>query len=401
MAGLSPRLSHVVETMAGTQRMGDTPKFRAPPAENRQRFKADSVSLGEGLRSAFAHENRGPTPAQASAIRAETETHERHQEELQRRMAVEHERRSQLLRRDRLEREKRAQELLAAKQRQREEADRKKKSYEREVRRRSSSPVKARPHTFQAPSRSQVVEAYTPPPQGKIFVLNDRRPAEHLNRNSEPRMFRGSSPEKSSAMQSPARQWQVLGPEASASSSPPPKIGVSMLPPKSLRGEMVQPSVMMVPQEDHNVEARLFASRPAFTPKAPHLTQMVSPPQPAVARRPPPVISGAVPVLSQPGSSQMSRALSSASVTSTESAHTPTPPAGIGISFVPDQDGNLLIAHLVPGGPAMLSGQLYIGDRLLSVSGQPVAGKTVPEVIRMILGPKDTEVRSAREKEQR
>ena len=69
-----------------------------------------------------------------------------------------------------------------------------------------------------------------------------------------------------------------------------------------------------------------------------------------------------------------------------------TPPAGIGISFVPDQDGNLLIAHLVPGGPAMLSGQLYIGDRLLSVSGQPVAGKTVPEVIRMVLGPKGTEV---------
>ena len=68
-------------------------------------------------------------------------------------------------------------------------------------------------------------------------------------------------------------------------------------------------------------------------------------------------------------------------------------PAGIGISFVPDQDGNLLIAHLVPGGPALMSGQLFIGDRLLSVSGQSVAGKAVPEIIRMVLGPKDSEVR--------
>lgn len=74
-------------------------------------------------------------------------------------------------------------------------------------------------------------------------------------------------------------------------------------------------------------------------------------------------------------------------------AVSPPMPAGIGISFVPDQDGNLLIAHLVPGGPALMSGQLFIGDRLLSVSGQSVAGKTVPEIIRMVLGPKGSEVR--------
>ena len=39
-----------------------------------------------------------------------------------------------------------------------------------------------------------------------------------------------------------------------------------------------------------------------------------------------------------------------------------------------------------------MSGQLFVGDLLLSVSGQPVTGKTVPEIIRMVLGPKDTEV---------
>mmetsp|Transcript_67290 Transcript_67290/g.98447 ORF Transcript_67290/g.98447 Transcript_67290/m.98447 type:complete len:466 (+) Transcript_67290:63-1460(+) len=325
--GLSPRLSHVVETMAGTQRRGDTPKFRPPPVENRQRFRADSVSLGEGLRCAFAHENRGPTPEQAAAIRADMAEHERRHAELERRMAEEQEGRSKLLLRDRLEREERARKVLAA------------KYPERHV----TSGI--------------------------------------LNHDDSPR-----------------RQWQVLERNDSIIASP----GV-ILPARHLGREVVhvEPSVMMVPQQGHNVEERLFASRPSFTPKAPHAPspQATLPPPSDVqiqmpAQRPPAPQAGTPPILIQLGSSRMkmSRPLSPASVASRGGGPMLTP-AGIGISFVPDQDGNLLIAHLVPGGPAMLSGQLYIGDRLLSVSGQPVAGKTVPEVIRMILGPKDTEVR--------
>lgn len=124
----------------------------------------------------------------------------------------------------------------------------------------------------------------------------------------------------------------------------------------------VTASAIMVPTPRHNVEERLFTDRPSFTTKP----KDNSPPR--------------VPSLNMP-------------VTASTVAPSLTPPAGIGISFVPDQDGNLLIAHLVPGGPAQATGNLFVGDRLLSVSGQPVAGKTVPEVIRMVLGPKDSEVR--------
>jgi len=327
MVGLSPRLSHVVETMAGTQRRGDTPKFRPPPVENRQRFRADSVSLGEGLRCAFAHENRGPTPEQVAAIHADMAEHERRQAELERRMAEEQEGRSKLLLRDRLEREERARKALAAKYPERHVAS------------------------------------------GILNHDNSRR-----------------------------RQWQVLEPNDSTTASP----GV-IFPARHLGGEVVhvEPSVMMVPQQGHNVEERLFASRPSFTPKAQRAPspQATLPPPSEVqiqmpAQRPPAPQAGTPPILIQLGSSRMkmSRPLSPAPVAPTGGGPMLTP-AGIGISFVRDQDGNLLIAHLVPGGPAMLSGQLYIGDRLISVSGQPVAGKTVPEVIRMILGPKDSEVR--------
>jgi C-terminal processing protease CtpA/Prc len=54
------------------------------------------------------------------------------------------------------------------------------------------------------------------------------------------------------------------------------------------------------------------------------------------------------------------------------------------------QSGGLLVANLVPGGPAAASGQVSKGDELLAVDGQPVAGKSIPDVIRMILGPTNT-----------
>jgi hypothetical protein len=121
-----------------------------------------------------------------------------------------------------------------------------------------------------------------------------------------------------------------------------------------------EPSAMMVHQQQHNVEERLFATRPSFTPKvqtAPaSAPEVKSPSERIPSPRPTPPASPAAP------------AATTSTSTSTPSApQRPPPPAGIGISFVPDQDGNLLIAHLVPGGPAMMSGQMYIGDRLLAV----------------------------------
>ena len=115
--GLSPRLSHVVETMAGTQRKGDIPNWRAQrrlEVANRRPVKADEVSLAEGLRSAFAHENRGPTEAQAAAIRAEKEHFEQREQEKRQRIEAEQARRAELLTLDRQERERRAQLALEA-----------------------------------------------------------------------------------------------------------------------------------------------------------------------------------------------------------------------------------------------------------------------------------------------
>ena len=359
--GMSPRLSHVVETMAGTQKIGDGPPnwraLRRQEAENRQPFRAQSISLGEGLRSAFAHENRGPTAAQADAIRREKEAYERSVEERQRRLAQEQERRADLLIRDRMERQRRAAQELEAKRRAGEswvpnvDAE---GSQQHPMPTGTSQAVysaqgglpQSRPHAVRTSQTVHVPGPYVPPPQGMGF------PA-------------AQPPERRSASAVP-RQWEVLGSKSNYSTGPTSGIFVTMQPAGQASSQQVamspEPSAMMVPQQSHNVEERLFAQPPSFTPK----WQSVPAPAPEAGARSeqPPALQPPVPT--PPTSGQSAQGAPVATSAPAEPQR-PAPPAGIGISFVPDQDGNLLIAHLVPGGPAMMSGQMYIGDRLLAV----------------------------------
>jgi len=69
-------------------------------------------------------------------------------------------------------------------------------------------------------------------------------------------------------------------------------------------------------------------------------------------------------------------------------------PAGIGISLSPLQSGGMLVANLVPGGPAALTGKVHMGDELKAVDGRLIAGSNIPDVIRLILGPSGTQVMS-------
>jgi hypothetical protein len=495
----------VIETMAGTQRRGDTPKFVPPKFENRQRFKSDSVSLDSGLRAAFSHENRGPNKEQVEIILAQKEYHEQWQQERERKLAEEQARRRALLERERLERDRRLKAEREAINQQRYEIERQKRIREQEERqrrlvieqqreareaqerssreaqerssrearkaaevqraneehqrsldeqkrrvrqeieakraeeeRRARAEIQAREAKVQKENarremevqareakraareeaeerqraaremevrRSQALEqeqrqTYPRDHKGIPVVIGGAHAELARQRAEQERQRQRSSP--SPAMQGSASRPDLLGSQLGS----PPVQTISRATADLLVGSLVQPpsptstprdikpttpepsisltsmtsvaegsprhqntwyaptvtaSAIMVPTPRHNVEERLFTDRPSFTTKP----KDNSPPR--------------VPSLNLP-------------VTASTVAPSLTPPAGIGISFVPDQDGNLLIAHLVPGGPAQATGNLFVGDRLLSVSGQPVAGKTVPEVIRMVLGPKDSEV---------
>ncbi|EKX41531.1 hypothetical protein GUITHDRAFT_153826 [Guillardia theta CCMP2712] len=74
--------------------------------------------------------------------------------------------------------------------------------------------------------------------------------------------------------------------------------------------------------------------------------------------------------------------------------------AGIGISFVPDESDSIVVAHLVPGGPAETCGLLQVGDKVLFIDGIEVKGRTVTDAIRMVLGPKDSNVELVVEKQE-
>lgn len=360
--GMSPRLSHVVETMAGTQKIGDGPPnfraFRRQEAENRQPFRAQSISLGEGLRAAFAHENRGPTAAQADAIRREKEAYERSDEERQRRLAEEQERRKDLLIRDRMERQRRASQELEAKRRAGESWV---PNVDGEGSQQSPQPMRTSQARYSAHGGLH---------QSEQRAVRTSQTVHGGAMTSAPGSY--VPPHPSQQPERVLRNWEVLGSESNYSTGPPPGIIVTMQPVGPASSQQVatspEPSVMMVPQQDHNVEERLFAQPPSFTPK--WQSAPAAAPEAGARSEQPPAVQ--LPAPTQPTSGQSAQGAPVA--TSAPAApQRPAPPAGIGISFVPDQDGNLLIAHLVPGGPAMMSGQMYIGDRLLAVSsGSPV-----------------------------
>ena len=64
---------------------------------------------------------------------------------------------------------------------------------------------------------------------------------------------------------------------------------------------------------------------------------------------------------------------------------------GIGMSFVVSE-GRHIVSMLAPNGTAQASGQVEVGDIILSVNDVPAQGKSVKELVGEIVGPENTEV---------
>lgn len=59
---------------------------------------------------------------------------------------------------------------------------------------------------------------------------------------------------------------------------------------------------------------------------------------------------------------------------------------GVGISFGLTAGGTTFITGMAPGGPAEVSGKLFVGDELISVNGVTVSDRKVDDVISLIVG---------------
>lgn len=66
--------------------------------------------------------------------------------------------------------------------------------------------------------------------------------------------------------------------------------------------------------------------------------------------------------------------------------------AGIGVGLTPNEDEDLEVSEVIPGGPAEACGQIDVGDVLLEVDGINVEGKKLQEVAPMIRGEAGTTV---------
>jgi hypothetical protein len=65
---------------------------------------------------------------------------------------------------------------------------------------------------------------------------------------------------------------------------------------------------------------------------------------------------------------------------------------GIGIKFVPNDEGEMTVTSLLPGAPAMESNKIFPGDVIVAVSQVYVHGKTSDEVKSLIMGKPGTSV---------
>ena len=239
--GLSPRLSHVVETMAGTQRKGDIPNWRAQrrlEVANRRPVKADEVSLAEGLRSAFAHENRGPTEAQAAAIRAEKEHFEQREQEKRQRIEAEQARRAELLTLDRQERERRAQLALEARGAEARAGDKSMGNFLQLDLRNEKQRVAAEVREREQRAREKVLQAHQ---------------VRQLPKDYSPAFASRSKPKSSGSLPAPSAI-------AKQEHAPPTRAAAA---PRAAQFIVDEVPISMI-QQSHNVEERLFAARPAF-----------------------------------------------------------------------------------------------------------------------------------------
>jgi C-terminal processing protease CtpA/Prc len=66
--------------------------------------------------------------------------------------------------------------------------------------------------------------------------------------------------------------------------------------------------------------------------------------------------------------------------------------AGVGIRFGVDKDMKVQIIDLFQGSPAQTSGQLDVGDILVSIDGVLVSGLSSQEINSLIVGPPGTTV---------
>ena len=76
----------------------------------------------------------------------------------------------------------------------------------------------------------------------------------------------------------------------------------------------------------------------------------------------------------------------------------PTQPVGVGLVFSqanPGADQDFVVAALVPGRPAALSGKISLGDCLIAVDDFPCKDRTLAEVISRVVGPCGTRVKLA------
>lgn len=64
---------------------------------------------------------------------------------------------------------------------------------------------------------------------------------------------------------------------------------------------------------------------------------------------------------------------------------------GIGAQLRDDLDG-FTIVHMIPGGPAQRSGLLKIGDKLVAVDREPIAGMDITEAVEWIRGPRGSTI---------
>mmetsp|Transcript_27304 Transcript_27304/g.54947 ORF Transcript_27304/g.54947 Transcript_27304/m.54947 type:complete len:135 (+) Transcript_27304:92-496(+) len=71
----------------------------------------------------------------------------------------------------------------------------------------------------------------------------------------------------------------------------------------------------------------------------------------------------------------------------------PTSLCGIGVNFRADGTGALLVASLIPGGPAEKTGVVLPNDVLYEVDGKNVYRSPLSTVSSNLLGPKDSTVR--------
>ena len=239
--GLSPRLSHVVETMAGTQRKGDIPNWRAQrrlEVANRRPVKAEEVSLAEGLRSAFAHENRGPTEAQAAAIRAEKEHFEQREQEKRQRIEAEQARRAELLTLDRQQREHRAQLALEARGAEARAGDKSMGNFLQLDLRDEKQRVAAEVREREQRAREKVLQAHQ---------------VRQLPKDYSPAFASRSKPKSPASLPAPSAM-------AKHEYAPPTRAAAA---PRAAQFIVDEVPISMI-QQSHNVEERLFAARPAF-----------------------------------------------------------------------------------------------------------------------------------------